>query len=192
MPMKQSSPIMIPLTDVVTPMLVHSSNIKADALFHHLDHLYTPLLGQHEPAKRLVDRFIDEDMKYTEAERAAFVINDGSGLSPENRVTAHFLTELLRYAWQRQDIRRVLVRQSLATPGVPDRRGSLLSRMTGEAFRSRIYCKTGTLTTRGSSSLAGYAKGRDGHWYAFCIINEDSPVAESRIYQDKVCRILVQ
>lgn len=181
-----------PLTDVVTPMLVHSSNIKADALFHHLDHLYAPLLGPHKPEQRLVDRFIDEDMKYKEEERAAFVINDGSGLSPENRVTTHFLTELLAYAWRQRDIRRVLVRQSLATPGVPGRRGSLLTRLAGETFRGRVFCKTGTLTTRGASSLAGYAKGRDGHWYAFCVVNEESPVAEGRIYQDKVCRILVQ
>ena len=181
-----------PLTDVITPMLIHSSNIKADALFYHLDHSFDHLTGHHEPSRHLTDIFIDEDLKYTNAERQLFTIEDGSGLCPDNNVTADFLTRLLIYAWQRKEMRHYLIHDALATPGHPERHGSLLGRMTAPAYRNRIFCKTGTLVTRGASSLAGYAKGTDGHWYAFSIINEDSPVAESRIFQDKVCHILVQ
>ena len=36
----------------------------------------------------MMDRFIDEDLKYTETERQHFVIEDGSGLCPDNHVTA--------------------------------------------------------------------------------------------------------
>ena len=40
--------------------------------------------------------------------------------------------------------------------------------------------------------VCGYAHGRNGHWYAFSIINRDSPVEESRLYQDMLCKVLVK
>ena len=40
--------------------------------------------------------------------------------------------------------------------------------------------------------VCGYAHGRNGHWYAFAIINRDSPVGESRLYQDMLCKVLVK
>jgi len=180
------------IKEVITPMLIHSSNIKADALYYHLDHLYDHLTGHNPPSKHLTDIFIDEDLKYTHKKRPLFTIEDGSGLCPDNQVTADFLNHLLIYAWKHKEMRNYLIHEALATPGHPERHGSLLGRMCASAYRNRIFCKTGTLVTRGASSLAGYAKGTDGHWYAFTIINEDSPVAESRIFQDKVCHILVQ
>ena len=80
----------------------------------------------------------------------------------------------------------------MATPGEPSRRGSLLSRLAHTDYRDRIFVKTGTMTTIGGSSLAGYIHGHDGHWYAFSIINTDSPVAESRIFQDRLCKTMMK
>ena len=127
----------------------------------------------------------DEDWK-------TFVVNDGSGLSPDNRLSSHFLTQLLRYAWQHEDVRRVLIDQALATPGHPTRYGSLLGRMNVPQSHDRTFVKTGTLTTRALSSLAGYARTADGRWLVFAIINEDTPVAESRIFQDRLCGEMVK
>ena len=176
-----------PLTDVVTPMLIHSSNIKADALFHHIAQTCNryPFLSV-TPAECM------KSQANLIAPNNEFVINDGSGLSPDNRLSAHFLTELLRYTWTDEPIRHYFIEEALATPGHPVRYGSLLYRMTGSPCQGKIFVKTGTLTTKALSSLAGYAQGRDGHWMAFAIVNENSPVAESRIFQDSVCRILVQ
>ena len=56
----------------------------------------------------------------------------------------------------------------------------------------KIFCKTGTLVTIGGSGLAGYAKGSNGHWYAFVILNIDMPVADAREFQDKFCKELVK
>lgn len=179
-----------PLTDVITPMMIHSSNIKADALFYHMNHAYDRFAGRSGVQKPLMQSFIEENLQYPESQREGFVINDGSGLSPHNRLNADFLLQLLVYAWRHDEIRRVFIDQAMATPG--ERRGSLLGRMSAPMFRGKIFCKTGTLTTIGASSLCGYAEAQDGHWYAFSIINEDSPVAESRIYQDKVCKELVR
>ena len=175
--------------DVIAPMLIHSSNIKADALAYHTRHYkerYAPGTGERESD---LDVFIRENLGY---DTSGFTLNDGSGLSPENMVTADFLTTLLRFAWTETEIKRMLIHKALATPGDPERRGSLACRMSGAMFRNRIFCKTGTLTSIGSSSLSGYAHGRNGHWYAFTIINRNSPVGESRLYQDMLCRELVR
>lgn len=177
-----------PLTDVLAPMLIHSSNIKADALYQHMERIANRVpLVDYDGSRWLVPL-----LSQVEGYRSDFVINDGSGLSPDNRLTAHFLVGLLRYAYADESMRNVLIDEALATPGHPIRHGSLLGRMAAPEYRDRIFVKTGTLTTIGLSSLAGYAQTTDGRWLIFSIINEDSPVAESRMFQDRFCRELVR
>ena len=177
------------MTDVIAPMLIFSSNIKADALYYHVDHYkdrYTTGIGKREP---VLDAFLRENLRY---DTTGFILNDGSGLSPENMVSADFLLSLLRYAWTEPEIKDILINEALATPGHPTRRGSLIYRMNDPIFVNRIFCKTGTLTSIGASSLCGYAHGRNGRWYAFAILNRNSPVEESRLYQDMLCKVLVK
>lgn len=190
-----------PLPDVLAPMLIHSSNIKADELYFHIDHVYDRIAGVNQTEGQRVHDFLPmlfEVMADAPGfvpqglAEAAYVINDGSGLSPDNRLTVDFLVALLRYAWADEDMRRLLIEKALATPGHPERHGSLLGRMAAPLYRNKIFVKTGTLTTRGLSSLAGYAQGADGRWYVFAVINEDSPVAESRIFQNRLCHELVR
>lgn len=181
--------ITTPIEQVISPMLIHSSNIKADALYHHTNHYrdrYEPFRGKGQSQTEL---FLSQDLRY---DTTPFTLNDGSGLSPDNRVDANFLLALLRYAWSDESMRDILLNHALATPSHPTRRGSLLTRMSGPEFKGRIFCKTGTLTSRAVSSLSGYAKARNGHWYAFVIINRNSPVGESRLYQDRLCKELVR
>lgn len=194
------------MRDVITPMLIHSSNIKAEALFYHLDNSQRMIADHrmHWQPPHAVELFLRKAfctdtlmtidhavISHSTSSMQGFVINDGSGLSPDNRVTADFLVDLLRYAYYDQNIREYLINEALATPDDGIRRGSLLSRMQHPDFRNRIFCKTGTMTTIGGSSLAGYLQGADNHWYVFAIINTDSPVAESRIFQDKLCKQMV-
>lgn len=177
------------MTDAIAPMLIFSSNIKADAIYHHLEHhqdRYNTTIGQREKELGI---FLRENLRYDTRD---FTLNDGSGLSPENMVNSDFLLTLLRYAWTEPEIKDVLINEALATPGHPTRRGSLTYRMNGPLFQNRIFCKTGTLTSIGASSLCGYAHGRNGRWYAFAIINRNSPVGESRLYQDMLCKVLVK
>ena len=177
------------MTDVIAPMLIFSSNIKADALYYHINHhqdRYTLSTGERE---NTLDVFLRENLGY---DTSNFTLNDGSGLSPENMVSADFLLALLRFAWSEPDIKHILLNEALATPGHPTRRGSLSYRMNGPLFYNRIFCKTGTLTSIGASSLCGYAHGRNNHWYAFVVINRNSPVGESRLYQDQLCKVLVK
>lgn len=170
-----------PLRKALAPMLINSSNIKAECVSFHTRRL--------SPAAEDTQNFIQTEIPYNDTD--GFVINDGSGLSPENRLTTDFLVQLMAYAYRREEIRDILINETLATPAHPTRRGSLLSRMTKPTFRNRIFCKTGTIATIGASSLTGYALNENGRWFAFSIINENSPVAESRIFQDLICSVLV-
>jgi D-alanyl-D-alanine carboxypeptidase len=97
----------------------------------------------------------------------------------------------LVYAWGDEAIREVLLEEALATPQHPVRRGSLTFRMSAPLFKDRVFCKTGTLTTQGASSLAGYIHAGNDHWYAFAIINEDTPVWDARQFQDRICRLVI-
>ena len=175
------------LREVVAPMLIHSSNIKAEAVFHHTAHALSRWAGPEADPATVMLSFIHHQL---DIDTCGLVVMDGSGLSPQNRLTPRFLTQLLTWAWTDASIRRVLLGEALASPASP-RSGSLMGRMRSPRFRDKVFCKTGTLTTKGVSSLSGYCLGADGHWYAFSIIHEDTPVYESRNFQDRLCGILV-
>lgn len=182
------------MTDAMIPMMRNSSNIMAETILYNLDHKQGRLKDNmtnyairhgHEDFWRTV---FAADTTYN---MDAFIFNDGSGLSPDNRLSARMLTDMLRYTYSEKDIYDYLVGYALASPS-GERRGSLLTRLSHPDYRNRIFCKTGTMTTRGVSSIAGYLEGSDGHWYIFTIMNDDSPVAEARIYQDKLLKMMMK
>lgn len=181
------------LQDAIIPMLRNSSNINAEAVFYHLDWKQQLATGQQKwNVQHSVEKYWHKEWQNDSTMlKKRFVFNDGSGLSPHNRLNAESLVDMLCRAYDDKPLYDYLVNHALATPG-NERRGSLLSRMAQAEFRDRIYCKTGTMTTIGASSLTGYIHGSDGHWYAFAIINADSPVAESRLFQDKLCKMMMK
>ena len=181
-----------PLADVLAPMLIHSSNIKADALCGHIESVENQQFGLNLSGDRWLLAQAQIIARQMGGSADGFVVNDGSGLSPDNRLTTHFLVQLLCYAYAHGEMWPVLIDEALATPGHPERHGSLLGRMSAPKFRQKVFVKTGTLTTRALSSLAGYAQTANGRWLVFAVVNEDSPVMESRIFQDRLCAELVQ
>ena len=178
------------LREVLAPMLIYSSNIKAEAVRYHTDHYTDRWGGGQAENGHAMKAFLHEEMPWTLTD--GLVVNDGSGLSPQNRLTPKFLTRLLVYVYDNPEIWSVMVDELLATPNDPVRAGSLYGRMTEPYFNGRVFAKTGTLTTAGVSSLSGYCLSDGGRWYAFSIIGEDTPVAESRLLQDALCRVMVR
>ena len=188
------------IKEIITPMLIYSSNVKADALFYHLDwkkgilpnkemawdsihhteRFWKEILSPEDTTKCLYPRPVKPQLAY----------KDGSGLSPENLLTANTLVDMLRYAYNDEKLRNYFINEALASPASA-RSGSLLTRMARPEYKNRIFVKTGTLVTKGGSSLSGYLQGYDGHWYIFSIIHEDSPVAEARMFQDRLCKMMM-
>lgn len=182
------------MRDALIPMLVNSSNIRAEAIFYHLDYKagLRPDRKIEWSRPHTVETFLRNTFRDDSTHvMKGFVINDGSGLSPENRLNARFLVEVLDYARKDKEMYGFFKNEAFATPCDGTRRGSLLSRMSRPDLRGRIFVKTGTIVTIGASSLAGYLQGVDGHEYIFSIINVNSPVAEGRLFQDRLCRLMM-
>lgn len=95
------------------------------------------------------------------------VLHSGSGLTPENRVSAEDLVALLRDEY-RQVQRFPLFYAGLVVPGEAPSR---ILRRGNTDWRQRVALKTGTLTEPNSVfGTAGYLRKKDGGWMAFAVI----------------------
>jgi D-alanyl-D-alanine carboxypeptidase len=111
-------------------------------------------------------------------------LNDGSGLSHDNRVSARATLSLLAFmdgspigaAWAR----------TLSIAGV---RGTLGSRLTEADTAGRVFGKTGTLSD--TITLSGYLENRhDGHRYRFSILwNAVTNQGTARALADDIVRV---
>ena len=120
---------------------------------------------------------------------AGVVVDDGSGLSKENRLTALAVTELLALMYERYGPGAPGFVGTLAVAGQD---GSLRSRMRNTAAEGNVWGKTGYVY--GVSALSGYVRTRGGRWVAFSVLMNDVPWGQlwrARLAQDKVCIRLV-
>ncbi len=111
-------------------------------------------------------------------------IADGSGLSPQDRLTARALVAILRAGAGDPAIRDAFV-TSLSVAGIS---GTLQKRLDRRPTRGRVIAKTGT--TSGASALAGFVRRR----YVFAILQNGSPVPywSARAAQDRFVTVLAQ
>lgn len=109
-----------------------------------------------------------EALRVCGVQDGTYVVEDGSGLSYGNRLTARGIVKLLGAMRQRDDFKTYY--DSLAIAG---KDGSLRQRMRGTAAAGNARAKTGTLNI--ASCLSGYVKSRNEHRVAFAILlNGDS------------------
>lgn len=94
-------------------------------------------------------------------------IQDGSGLSPRNGLTARFLAEVLRAAARDQRLAGPL-KASLPLAG---KSGNLAGKFRGTAAYGKLWTKSGTMGR--VRSYAGYATGAGGRLLAFVVMAND-------------------
>lgn len=179
------------LRSVLFPVLMYSDNILAEAVHYHIGHAYDRWTGGGWSTQELTEKFLREELQIPSGEKKNLIVYDGSGLAPANRFTSRFLVQLLTYAYDHPVMQKVFIDELLPSP-LPNRRGTLSGRMKSEKVHGRVFAKTGTLAAKGVSSLSGYCLGRNGHWYAFAILHEDMAIYEARIFQDRLCELLVK
>ena len=131
-----------------------------------------------------------EEVRRWMAERgiptAGCVIDDGSGLSKENRLTALAVTELLRVMAERYGETFI---QTLAVAG---RDGSIRNRMRNTPAEGRVFGKTGYVA--GVSALSGYVRTAGGRLLVYSILMNgfaSGDLWRARLAQDKICLRLV-
>lgn len=113
-----------------------------------------------------------------------FALDDASGLSKENRLSANALAQVLVHAFGSAQ-KQVFI-DSLAVAGVD---GTLDGRFAGTKLQKRIFAKSGYVL--GVSGLSGYLHASDGNWYAFSILMNGVPRgmnSGAKLLQERIVR----
>ena len=115
-----------------------------------------------------------------------YQLDDGSGLSRENKLTPELIIRVLRHMYGHKDAGIFL--ESLPVSGID---GTLKKRLKEEPYKSRIRAKTGYIC--GTSTLSGYVKTLNEEIIAFSIlVNEiKGSTWQAKQLQDALCRLLV-
>ena len=103
-------------------------------------------------------------------------INDGSGLSRTNAISAQNYVALLEYMSKSKNSNEF--KKSLPIAGVS---GTLRSVCNGQSAENRMYAKSGTMSR--IKSYAGYIDGKSGKKYAFAIIANNYSCSATAIRQ---------
>lgn len=168
------------LADVVGRCNTDSQNLFAEALMKLNGAVATGVGGSWAAGRVAAAQFL---RKYDLPSEGVYV-DDGSGLSRENRVTARMLAQLLytmreHPAWEAWH-------QSLAIGG---ENGTLRKRLRG-VLTSKVFAKTGYI--RGVSTLSGYIEVGPDRYVGFSFLYNDINgwAGNARQAQDQACQVL--
>jgi D-alanyl-D-alanine carboxypeptidase/D-alanyl-D-alanine-endopeptidase (penicillin-binding protein 4) len=152
----QESP---PLGEIVREINKYSNNVMARQVFL--------TLAAERPAtaegarRRIKSWLIDKELKLPE-----LVLDNGSGLSRSERISADGLSQLLLAAWKSPVMPELM--SSLPVAGID---GTLRKRLGNTAATGRAHLKTGYL--EGVRAIAGYAlDSNDQRWVVVFLIND--------------------
>ena len=147
------------LGEIVREINKYSNNVMARQLFLTLaaERPATP-----DGARRRIKTWLDEkNLKLPE-----LVLDNGSGLSRSERISAEGLSQLLLAAWQSPVMPELM--SSLPLAGVD---GTLKKRLGNSSASGRAHLKTGYL--EGVRAIAGYVLDASGkRWVVVCLIND--------------------
>ena len=163
------------LADVIRQINKHSNNVMARMT------LLTLGADMHGPGATPDSggRAVRQIRKNQGVDTTGWVLDNGSGLSRQGRVTAHGLAQMLDVAWRSPMMPEFV--SSLAISGVD---GTVRRRLRDQDTRGQAHLKTGTL--RDSRALAGYVRGASGKRYILVSLVNDPGAAAVRAFDDAV------
>ncbi len=176
----------LPLKKILPPFLQKSLNIIGDRLF--VENNYA--LGISDPLANASMLTLHQVLGSDAGLLKDFLIYDGSGLVPEDRVTARamylFLQKLMTETYF------VELVKALPESGGPV--GTLRSRLTGVYTKGKVFAKTGSLS--GVSNLAGYFHAANGSYEPFTVFTEyqyssGSEATEDQMMHQKIDALVV-
>ena len=157
------------LGDVVRDMNKYSNNVMAQHLFLTLS-MGVPMGPTESLSRELVQKWWQEKVSQT-----PLMIEQGSGLSRDDRISAQGLSDLLSYAWR--------------SPYMPELISSLpISGMDGTLKRSSnnasAHLKTGSL--KDVSAIAGFVQGRQQKRFILVAILNDPKAKDGAVILDSL------
>lgn len=146
------------LSEVIKVVNQKSNNLLADHLFLGLNK------AGNNPANRwTAAALITKKFWKSENFDAPFLIYDGSGLSPRNKVSSRFMVDVLKF--MNFSSNADLYKNSLAIGGVS---GTLRSLWQEERYRGRVFAKSGSM--EGVINYAGYLVSNSNREIAFSVM----------------------
>lgn len=160
--------------EVMRETLCKSLNLQAETTLH----LLTPSCRLDSGLLAVHDYWLPRGL-----DLGSLIMYDGCGLSPSNRVTAHFITSLLADMQFDETFR-----QSMA---LVSREGTVRNFLKGTRLEAKARLKTGTM--KSVVAYAGYVRGSDARTYAVAIFvnNHTAKTAEVRKGIEKVLLSLI-
>ncbi|MBP9217279.1 MAG: D-alanyl-D-alanine carboxypeptidase/D-alanyl-D-alanine-endopeptidase [Sterolibacterium sp.] len=170
-----------PLASIVRDLNKFSNNVMARQLFLALGQKAEPPpdgrgLRPQDGARAIRQWLARKPLNFPE-----LVLDNGAGLSRQERLSAASLARLLDSAWQSPVMPEFVSALSIA--GVD---GTLKKRLAGEPLVGRSRLKTGSLD--GVSGLAGYLLDQRGHWQIVVFLVNHPNAANSHAVQDALLR----
>ena len=157
-----------PLADVLKRLNKHSNNLMTKNLFLTLGAQAEGAPATPEKGERAVRAALQQAGVATDK----LVLENGSGLSRFERVSAAMLNQLLRAAWRSPWYAEF--ESALPIVGLD---GTLSRRFNGSTANGRAHLKTGTL--RDVSALAGVVLGHNGQRVAFVMLVNHAHAAQA-------------
>jgi D-alanyl-D-alanine carboxypeptidase/D-alanyl-D-alanine-endopeptidase (penicillin-binding protein 4) len=169
-----------PLTTVIGRANKDSVNLYAESLCKLLGHLATGQPGSWENGTAASGAYLTS----IGVGAGEFKLDDGSGLSKRNAISAEAMAKILVHNFHSQH--RDVFRGSLAVAGQD---GTLDRRFRGSDLRGRVFAKSGFVN--GVCALSGYLRARDDRWYAFSILmNRVASLADAQAAQEKIVKAI--
>ncbi len=169
------------ITDLVNQMNKNSDNYIAENLFK----FYAAYSHKDTLLSNSARKFMDSLLKHHKIYNEQFKINDGSGLSRRNRVSAELLVNILKVISKEKYFDSFF--SSLAIAGVD---GTLAKRMKGTTAEMNVFGKTGT--HRDVSALAGIAKNIDGEIFLFACFSNGGDIGTYKMMENSICTAITK
>jgi D-alanyl-D-alanine carboxypeptidase/D-alanyl-D-alanine-endopeptidase (penicillin-binding protein 4) len=172
-----------PLRNALSRAGKQSVGMMAEALIKLLGREVSGV-GSWDEGRRAVAKFL----RRADAPEEQVTVDDGSGLSRANRLSAAAVTKVLQHMISRDGAAFELLRDSLACAGVD---GTMKKRCRWPETKGKVFAKTGYI--RGVRTLAGYIQTGSDRWLAFAFLHNNSPnPAALKKLQDRACRLLAR
>lgn len=167
-----------PLSTVLARANKDSVNLYAEAMCKLLGHETTGQPGSWSSGTAANAAFL----KSLGVQESEFKLDDGSGLSKQNAISAEAFTKILAHEFHSPNAEAY--RASMAIAGID---GTMKERFRGLDLKGRVFAKSGYVN--GVRTLSGYLHARDEQWYAFSILmNRVSP--DVKEIQDKIVKAI--
>jgi serine-type D-Ala-D-Ala carboxypeptidase/endopeptidase (penicillin-binding protein 4) len=170
-----------PLADVVHDINKFSNNTMARNLFLTIGAVASKPPATPEKSINTIDAFLQRSALPTEY----LSLENGSGLSRDEHITALSLADLLQAA-NSSPVAQVFV-DSLPIVGVD---GTMRHRLTNEPVNGNAHIKTGTL--RDVRAIAGYVASADGNSYVVVSLINDPRAEAARAAHDSLLEWVYQ